>query len=339
MTASGESDAKGLYWRPSFKILFGESGVDDVRHADLSFHGRKILIIERAPDERMAVDCGVFTASSFGAHLELVSESLTISFDFASVDQAGLFEMAFDAAKNDRMFVRAEFHDEVELEEALEAHSFPAIFGAIRKTSAYSRGDMKAVVYAILSESFAVPSRAGVLGDVLRELLSEHPEAAEFLPSAPSCAGHLLLLGALAGNAAPPASRLLASFATDDEALLASEVYSKAPPDFDAKVSMSVANGDVLLSAPASRGTTRQESLLSIAARFGACRCVRFLLSNGSKVGQSEVESALFGGNSEIIRELLDRLPVSDDLALLEAALEGRRSSVARWLLQDHAVG
>jgi hypothetical protein len=106
------------------------------------------------------------------------------------------------------------------------------------------------VICSILSESFALPSRAGVLGDVLRQVLAEHPEAGGFLPSEPSCLGHRLLLDSLAGNSLAPASRLLSAFAGDDESVLASEVFSKAPADFDAKIRVAVANGDILLSLP-----------------------------------------------------------------------------------------
>jgi hypothetical protein len=169
-------------------------------------------------------------------------------------------------------------------------------------------------------------------------VLSEHPDAHDFLPLEASCLGHRLLLDSLSGKPPVPASRLLSSLASDDAAVLTSEVFSKAPPDFDAKVPVAVVNGDVLLSSAPAGCITREVSLLSLAARFGACSCVRFLLSNGSRVGQSEAESAMFGGNSEVIRQLVDRLPAVDEIALLESALKGRKALVARWLLQNRAV-
>jgi hypothetical protein len=55
-------------------------------------------------------------------------------------------------------------------------------------------------------------------------------------------------------------------------------------------------------------------------------------------VGQAEADAAVFGGNSEIIRELLDLLPRADEASLVESSLRGRKVSIARWLLQRRAI-
>jgi hypothetical protein len=259
-------------------------------------------------------------------------------------------------AKGD-VFVREGLRPRVELEEALNLRSAVAIFGALRKCSAYSSGAMEAVVDALLDAVFALPSRAAVLAEVVCLVVSEHPEARDYLPSDPSCAGHRLLLDFLSGKAPEPASRLLSALEKDDVKAFASELFSKQPVNFDAKVEVAVANGDVLLwsRSPGDSFGCRLESLLQLSGRFAAPSCARFLLSNGAKVGLGEAEAAAFGGDSDIIRLMLERLPSSeestrgggsegrehaklekvsahsaDGLLLVEAALRGRQPSTAR---------
>jgi hypothetical protein len=217
------------------------------------------------------------------------------------------------------LFVRGEQQKQhVELEAAMEQNSTTSsIFRALRSTSAYSQGIMGAVVGAILSESFALPSRAGVLADVLQLIISERPEVRGLLPSEGSCAGHRILLEALSGKKPQPANPAVSALLRDNVQALASEIFATAPANFDAETAVAIANGDVLPSSPSAGSDSRGVSLLELAARLGAHSCARFLLANDARVSQREADSAIIGGNLGIIRELLDRFPDACDASLL----------------------
>jgi hypothetical protein len=159
--------------------------------------------------------------------LELLDRSgQALLVKFTSSEKVDEFVRLFEAKSSGVLFVPSALREEVEVEQVLEqASSVSSTFSLLQRTSAYSRGNLKTVIEVLLCESFALPSRSGLLGEVLRLIIAEHPEVRTFLPRDASCAGHRLLLKSLSDESPPVASVLLLSLVNDDVGALASNVF------------------------------------------------------------------------------------------------------------------
>jgi hypothetical protein len=243
----------------------------------------------------------------------------------------------------------------VELEEALCEQD---VSKALSGTAAYRAGNSASIVSAFFSAARARPSRAPLLGAALAQFCAEVPGAIEELSAMPvKAVGHIGLWLALnaAGIGLDRAARLddevrafkaawrdrygerqskaLAFLASDKLEDFRSEIFARANPDINEKLIVARYGGDVLQISPVEADGGSAESLLALAAQFGAVECARFLLSNEATVDRQVVLNAFRGGNPELMRTMLDRSPETDVLALVGAAISGWNIRGLRWLL------
>jgi hypothetical protein len=130
-------------------------------------------------------------------------------------------------------------------------------------------------------------------------------------------------------------SPLMAVLANDDWDRLQSGLFATGEPGFNHSLLVVSAGSDLFETSTAE---SRWESVLSVAAQFGAVRCAQCLLMNGVKVGTPEVEAAFRSGNVEMMRLLCNAFPSANPLELALAAVMSWNVTGLRWLL-DHKIG
>jgi hypothetical protein len=245
-----------------------------------------------------------------------------------------------------------EFADLIELETAVSSRQ---PLKALSKTTAFRTCDWQSVVDVIFRFTSAKPSRWRETSHALKEILVKFPDSAKCLENQGkfSVGEQLLWLSidgfdrvSVAGSLDPTrrnfmlawrelhgrvSSRLLQMIATDDVEGLRSQLFAKEQPLLNESLRVVLSGGDAFAGSTCEG---RELSLLALAGQFGAVGCARVLLTNGAKVGASEVGSAFRGGNGELMRLLWDAFPEANPLEVGLEAVKSWNLVGLRWLLE-----
>jgi hypothetical protein len=266
-------------------------------------------------------------------------------------DLADLVELAIAAPVG-----AAQLADLFELEAAVSSRH---PLEALSKTALFRTGDWQSVIEVLFRFTRARPSRWRETSHALKEILRQIPESSVCLDSQGkfSVGEQLLWLSidgfdrvSVAGSLDPTRpnfafawrefhgrgrSALMAALAIDDLDGLRQHSSATGEPNSDQYLRVVSVGGDVF---KASKGDTRDLSVLAVAAQEGAVRCARFLLTNGANVGAPEVEAAFRGGSVELMRLLWDAFPYAKPTELALEAVRSWNATGLRWLLQ-HKLG
>lgn len=201
------------------------------------------------------------------------------------------------------------------------------------------------VVTAFLDLAKNRPSVAEKLKEVLALLPEVQEQVQAQATQVPQCLGYKLLMGetpAVQPTVNAEQMKLFPILAKDGADDL-KEWIGCLPLK---EVTVVDCNGEIFLQ-PFTDPTlsTRPATLLELAARFRAQRCVSYLINfQQMSVTLKEACAACVGGDLELMRTMWNRLPqevkdVKTRLALIDAAITGQNETALQWLLDDALWG